>query len=74
MLRRQKYFPADVTFCSLHKSTAVGLELKRITPIDFESIALTARPSCLTTVFNKLRILQFGQTNYAASFEENVEF
>ena len=30
-------------------STAVRLELMRVTPIDFESIALTARPSCFRT-------------------------
>ena len=28
------------------ESTAVRFELTRVTPIDFESIALTARPSC----------------------------
>ena len=30
-------------------STAVGFEPTRVTPIDFESIALTARPSCQQT-------------------------
>ena len=30
------------------RSTAVRFELTRVTPIDFESIALTARPSCQT--------------------------
>ena len=30
------------------RATAVRLELTRIAPIDFESIALTARPSCLS--------------------------
>jgi hypothetical protein len=30
------------------RSTAVRFELTRVTPIDFESIALTARPSCPT--------------------------
>ena len=31
------------------RATAVRLELTRVAPIDFESIALTRRPSCLST-------------------------
>ena len=42
------------------RSTAVRFELTRVTPIDFESIALTARPSCQSD-----HLLTHKQTSYA---------
>ncbi len=44
------YRVESVVWCvkSKSRSTAVRFELTRVTPIDFESIALTARPSCQT--------------------------
>ena len=33
-------------FDNINKTTAVRFELTRVAPVDFESTALTARPSC----------------------------
>ena len=46
-------------------STAVRLELTGVTPIDFESIALTARPSCRSSLISTASPIQASIAVYA---------
>ena len=47
-----------IVMVSISRTTTAGFEPTRVTPIDFESIALTARPRCQCQAFGEKHILQ----------------
>ena len=46
------------------KSTTAGFELSRANPFDFESNALTTRPSCPIYLFANIDFVKYGKRIY----------